>query len=417
MPLLLIGCAFVFTRAPLAWLADHPDAYGPPDTKVTGDAQLYAHWADELAAQERDAYSQIRIEYPPGSLPFLVGPRLWQERGGDYRSGLIALMLLIDVAGLVGTLLLARGGGRLLGAWLWVVALPALGPLSLLRLDLVPAVATLWGLVLLARRGFVGAGAALGFAVLAKLYAALLAPLVWLRSSGRRGLLAGASVVLVLGLLPFARDLPSVWQSVIGYHAARGIQVESNWGLALLVAGALGYPASVSYDFGAFHISAPISATLETVAAAAALVVWVLSTWLGGVSVPRGDPRRLAAAIFALLAGVMVAGTVLSPQFLLWLLAPAAAACALPAARPMRSVLLVVPAAALSQVVYPFLYNDLLAGDAAAVVVLALRNIMLAAAAVGTWVELRSVSSSRLASPLPGGTRRSAVARPPSGVP
>ncbi|HYZ46780.1 MAG TPA: hypothetical protein VE712_03870, partial [Actinomycetota bacterium] len=136
--LLLIGCAFVATRAPLAWLADHPGAYGPPDTKVTGDVELYDHWADALTAGGASAYSEIRIEYPPGSLPFVVAPKLWQEAGGDYRVGLIALMLLMDAAGLAGALFCSRGGGRLLGAWLWLVAIPALGPLSLLRLDLIP---------------------------------------------------------------------------------------------------------------------------------------------------------------------------------------------------------------------------------------------------------------------------------------
>ncbi|CAN5562510.1 hypothetical protein BH24ACT26_BH24ACT26_00520 [soil metagenome] len=375
-----------------AWLADHPEHYGPSDTKVTGDAELYAFWASALVAEGRAPYSGVRIEYPPGALPFIAAPTLWKSHAGSYRTGFIALMVLVDAAGAAGLWTIARRHGTLWGPWLWVLLIPLLGPLAYLRLDLVPAAATIWAVERASARSWFASGGWLGFGALAKLYPALLLPAALIASPRRTRLLAGASIVFLLPLVPLVGSLGDLWDSVIGYHSGRGVQVESTWGLGLLVASKIGYPVAVSYDFGAFHVGAEAAETVELAALIAAGLVLAGGTWLTARLVPRGDAARLAAAMFATLAGTMAVGTVLSPQFLLWLVALGAAAASFKPAPIIVPVLLLLPAAALSQALYPFLYNDLLASHPVPLVLLGLRNLCLAGAALGTWVTLLRTS-------------------------
>ena len=352
---------------------------------MTGDALVYRAWSDAVLDQRLRPYAEVAIEYPPGSLPFVLVPRLSGTGEVAYRDGLIAVMLAVDAIGLAGLIRLARRTGGALGPWLWVVTLPALGPLSLLRLDLVPAVATIWAVALAARGGWWATGASLGLAVLVKLYAALLLPLVWLASPRRRALLAGVAVVVGIGLLPFAGDLPALWESVAGYHARRGIQVESTWGAALLGARALGRPVTVDYSFGAFHASAPGAEALARAAVVLSVVALLVCTWLSRRVIGRGDAGALATAMFATLTILLVTGTVLSPQFLLWSAALAATALSFGSVAPRAPLLLVVLAAALTQAIYPFSYGALLAGEGTALGLLAVRNIVLAVAAAGAW--------------------------------
>ncbi|MFN2490737.1 MAG: glycosyltransferase 87 family protein [Actinomycetota bacterium] len=386
---------FVVTRLLGAWLADHPQTYGAPEVKITGDPERYRFWGGALALEGLAPYSEVRIEYPPAALPFLVAPIPWESGGHSYRTGFIVSMLVVDAAGLAGLVVIARRRGSLLGAWSWVVLIPLLGPIAYVRLDLVPAVATIWAIERTTARSWLGAGAALALGALAKLYPALLVPAAWTGAGDRRRLVAGVAGVVLIALLPLLGTLDALWDSVLGYHSERGIQVESTWGLALLLLAKTGRPVTVAYNFGAFHVAADAAGRLEAFADALSVVALGGGTWLTARLVERGHVARLAAALFATLAGTMVVGTVLSPQFLLWLSALAAAALAFKHPSVGPAILLLAPAAALSQALYPFLYNDLLAGDALPLALLGGRNVALGGAAVGTWLALARRSSAR----------------------
>lgn len=380
--------AFVVTRLVVAWLADHPELYGPHDTKVTGDTDLYASWAAQLAGAERAPYSEVAIEYPPGSLPFIVLPRAWEALGHSYRSGFIASMLAVDAFGFAGCLVVGRRWGSTLGGWAWVALIPLLGPISYVRLDLVPAVATIWAIERASIRSWLGAGGWLGFALVAKLYAGLLAPAAWVVAGRRRSLLWGLGAVTVLPLIPLAGSLPQLWHSVIGYHTQRGIQVESTWGVVLLVASKLGYAISVGYNFGAFHVASGASSALKALSNLASVAAVASGTWLAARRVERDDAGALAVVMFGTLTLVLAAGSVLSPQFLLWAAALGAAAAGCPRFRLGTAITLLATAAALSQILYPFVYNRLLMGDPGAVLVLGVRNLLLLAAGAAALLAL-----------------------------
>jgi hypothetical protein len=379
--------AFAITRFVCSWLADHPDAYAFEGTFAYGDVVRYESWARDLLEGGRAPYSEVAIEYPPGSLPFISAPLRWGS-GVEYRSAFIVTMVLVDAFGLLALVRMAPGA-RFGGAWAWVALVPLVGPLSYLRLDLVPAVATLWALERAAIGSWLAAGSWLGYGAAAKLYPGLLLPAAWL-GSGRRGrLLAGAALLAGVAALPFLGNPAALWDSVLGYHSQRGIQIESTWGAALVAAARFGYPAEIVYDFGAFHIRAGVAQLLEAIS-----VVASIGAVVGGVLLARDTrptaPGPLAGTLVLTLSLLLVTGTVLSPQYLLWLAALVAAWFALDPIAARGVLALVAIAAALTQLVYPVLYTGLLALRAIPLTVLVARNLLLAASAAMAWSALRA---------------------------
>lgn len=383
-----LWAAFVVLHAATAWFADHPQRYLPSSRGVTGDVGVYEAWARILLERDVAAYNGIGIEYPPASLPFFALPSLSPL---PYRSAFVLLMLAVDVLGFVGLLTLARRWGSSAGPWLWVAFVPLLGPVAFARFDLVPAVAAVWAVVAtMAGRDF-GAGAWLGFGAAAKLWPGLLLPHAVALARRRRDVVAGAALLLLAAVLPFALHLPDVFTSVITYHSARGIQIESTWATPVLIAARLGEPAFLVFEYGAAHVRNDWTQAFKLASAALSLAAVGAGTWLAWRHVPPpaapdGASRRaqaLAITGFATLALLLVTGSVLSPQFLLWLGAFGAAATCVPDRRLQRVALVLLPAALLTQLVFPVTYSGLLGAEPLPVALLLLRNLLLIGVAVG----------------------------------
>ena len=89
---------FALTRIPVAWVAMNPPVYEQEGINAGSDVDLYHGWASALVNDGQGAYSDIRIEYPPGSLPFMLIPEI--VPGDDnYLSSFVVMMAVIDVAG------------------------------------------------------------------------------------------------------------------------------------------------------------------------------------------------------------------------------------------------------------------------------------------------------------------------------
>jgi hypothetical protein len=389
--LALVG-AFLLTRSVMVVLAANPPLYPPA---VVSDVLLYRQWGSQVVASSGMPYSEVPIEYPPGVLPFVLVPAWLQHHLRiPFPPSFILLMIAVDGLGLTGLRRLGRRWGSDLGAWLWVVALPLLGPIALLRLDLVPAVATIWCLERAAAGRWTAAGAFLGFGCLAKLYPVFLLPAAIVIAPQRRRLVRGALVVGVLGVVPLAGSIRAMAAHVAGYHADRGVQVESLWGNLLLLADRLGYDAMVQERFGSYEITAGIAGTVKTLSTGLSLAVIGLVVWVARRSRLRGDARYLAATFFATLALLLVTGRVLSPQYLVWLVALAAAAAVHIADR--RTMALLLATILLTHVEFPFRFFDLPSGEPVSLAVLTARNvclITLAFYAVQAWLAASGTQS------------------------
>ena len=379
--ILIVTATFIATRALLVWGAMSPDTYSNYGIVPASDVDTYESWANAIVQDQRAAYSEVRIEYPPGSLPFVLIPE--EVRGShSYLAAFIAMCVLLDAVGLVGLIVLARRWGSSAGPWLWVIALFLLGPVTELRLDLAPAVATIWGLERASARDWTTSGGWFGFAAMAKLYPFLLLPLGFLTARRRVAFTVAALGVAVAVLLPLAPRVGDVVHDVLGYHTKRGIQVESTWGAALFVARHLGSDVDVVFNFGALHFSGHAADVLKPISSALSLLAVGLVTFLVWRRRER-SAALFAESAFVLLALELTLGSVFSPQYLVWLIALGAVVVSRKDTPFRRAALTLVPVATVTAFLFPFLYTDMLAGDATALTLLWLRN--LGVLGVGLW--------------------------------
>jgi hypothetical protein len=396
--LVLLLAAFLATRGAAAWLADHPAAYQGGGS-IIGDVTLYQYWGEQIADHGAAPYRDVSIEYPPGALPFIVGPALVGPF--SYRTVYIALMLLVDAAGMIGLLLIARRWGSLLGPGLWVGLIPLIGPVTYLRLDLVPAVATIWAVERISKASWRGAGAWLGFGAVAKLYPLVLLPPIFVFSSRRKRLAGGALVAVILALLPFAGWGRSLARSVVRYHLERGIEIESLWGAVLLLASKLGLAIRMDFSFESLNVISSLSPSLKLVAGILLLAGVGAATWVAARAAASRQDERLAEIMFATLAIVVALATVLSPQYILWLAAAGAAAACSPTSSVRMPVLLLAPIALLTQAIFPFLFVRLASAEPLALTTLVIRNLLLLV--VAAWALVAVASRDRSEGPAEAG--------------
>jgi hypothetical protein len=370
----------------------------PETFEVLGDIRYYFRNVTALLAG--GGLSGTLREYPAPSVGVFLLPRLVVGgHQGLYEVGFVTLMLAVDGAFCRA---LWRAAGRRpapgVRVWLWFV--PALGPLTFCRLDLVPAVLAGAALLAVARRpawagGLLGAGAAV------KLWPLVLLPALWLHRQHQRRwpLLAGfVLVAATAGVAVAAAAGADRLTSPLTWQADRSLQLESYLALPLLVAGMFS-PHTWHSDytrFLAFEVVGPgVGVLLALATAMSVLAVAVLAVlWLRAALWSRAARRPVPPAA----AGFLAIGTVcllvitdktLSPQYLVWV-------GALLAAMGVSAVdgqtawvnRLMLAAAVLTQIVYPGMYGLLVNINPLAVVIVGARD---AALVWLTWVALRRV--------------------------
>jgi hypothetical protein len=314
------------------------------------DVDHYERWSHILTGEH--AFPNIETwQYPPGAGLLMLLPRPFPFGYGEI---FIGLMLLVDLAGLLLLARLGRRCGNDTGAWAWLLGVPLLGVVPLLRFDLVPTVIAIAALLVIHRRpGWFGALAGLGAAI--KLWPLLLLFGEWDR---RRLLGAGAAATAVAALVLAVSAIAfGGATNFVSHGGDRGLQEEAvatiPWQLGE-IAGGGPYPREVR--FGAWEIAAPAAdgvATLLrllTLAALAAAAVW----WRLRARAIRAGRAQLAEAavsrdfVFTVAMLVVVTSPVLSTQYMLWLLGLGAVVLSAGSTRLRRPAWIVVGAAALS---------------------------------------------------------------------
>jgi hypothetical protein len=374
---------WVATRALMVAEVGFWDAGGPR----LQDVDNYAAWSHHLTAAHALPAGEA-WQYPPGAAFLMLLPRLGL---GTYGESFVALMLLADLLclGLLA-LLGRRAGGGFTGVWVWLLGLPLLGALPLLRFDLVPTAIAIGALVVVHRRPWLfGALAGLGAAIKAWPIALLFGE--WDRRRLLRGSLAAlAAIALVLGTATIAFGDPL---GFLGEQGNRGLQEEAvatiPWQLRELIAGE--GPARAIHH-GAWEIVGSTASTvaglleLATLATLAAAGAW----WARrsrAIRSGRDDLARVAVSldfVFAVVLALIVTSRVLSTQYMIWLLALAAVVLTAGTGRLARPAWLVVGATIVTTSVFGSPATSLA------------RNLALLVATADAWAGMIAMLRGRL---------------------
>ncbi len=372
----------------LAWALLHVGFY---THKQVLDTPIYQRYGNAIARGEVP-YRDFSVEYPPGALPVFALPGLAESGEAQnvtpgFRRTFETLMWICGAAALVAMALALRASRA--PPWrVWVaLAFAALAPLALgsvvlSRFDLWPAAVVAVAVAALAWGRWRLGSALLGLAVAIKLYPVVLVPLAvataWRRGGRRAGLvsLGLTAAVAAIVFLPFVALSPGgIWDSVSG-QLRRPLQIESLGSAVLLGAHqAFGAGVTVVTSHGSQNLAggAPdaLAAVLTVVQVAFLLWIWF--------AYARGR-IGLLQAVAAVLVGFVAFGKVLSPQFLIWLIAIIPL---VPGRRGVQGMVLLAVALVLTQLWFPFRYWDLANDlDATASWLVVARDLVLVALAV-----------------------------------
>jgi hypothetical protein len=179
------------------------------------------------------------------------------------------------------------------------------------------------------------------------------------------GILVAAALLVTV---PLALLAPGGVVSSLQRQIDRPLQIESVGASLLLIAG----DPKVEFRSGSWSLTGTGPAAVGIVSTVVGLTA-LAGIWIVAWRYRRrlGAPALVYAVCIAL---VLVSAKVASPQFLVWL-APLVAVVR--GRSGMSACLLLAGACALTQLVYPVRYEELVAGDALPVILLAARNALL----------------------------------------
>ncbi|HUM13157.1 MAG TPA: hypothetical protein VLT82_19575 [Myxococcaceae bacterium] len=318
---------------------------------AAGDLPVYFEAARAWLAGQTP-YAEVRFEYPPYALLAFAPAALVSSTLREFQVAFGLELLLADVAIRAALLWTARARR---GAWAYApfLAYSTVAQLQAFwlykRFDLLPAGLTLAAVLALSGGVGTGAGAALITGIGMKVYPVVLVPLGLahsVRNGSRQRFLAGAA----LAGAPLAA-LALIWPlfKAVGFHSARGLQVESLWASMLWLlrdwTGVSWVHAAASYE---------VQGGLSPVVLRVALVVWVIGTaaavLLSLRPVDGPGPGAIAERALLPLLALVSLGPVFSPQYVLWIATVAALLV-----EPGRWRIAVAPlaAAVLTRVTYP----------------------------------------------------------------
>ncbi|MFG2769479.1 glycosyltransferase 87 family protein [Streptomyces sp. NPDC048350] len=344
---------------------------------------LYQHWYRQFG-HGTFPVNDVTWQYPPGAGLVIMSPGAlpWLT----YFQAFVALTLLADAA---VTLALARADSSRVthGAWVWVCGLPLLLHIPLARYDVqVTALAVLALLALTSRTpavprlgGMLG-GVLAGLGALVKVW-----PVLALIGTPRGRTTRDAWIAAAATAATLLATLALFFSHSLGFlrqQGSRGVQIESLGGTALALAQWAGaWPGTAQYRYGAFEYVGPYVSSVGRLALLLTVLafVWVLVWRLRARTWTEATPLDAALAAVLLFT---VTSRVISPQYMIWLLG-LAAVCLTSRRTVMRPVaLMLLPAAGLSSLAYPVLYDDVVAGSLPGVAVMVVRNGLLLACAL-----------------------------------
>lgn len=361
----LVAIRIVMVPVALAGSATHVSG-----SLMTGDAGRY----HQIANASGTPYRDFEVEFPPVTLAAIHA-----IDGGNLRATTVRLMWSQVTLDLAIAALVAWGWGRRASLAYLLIGLPfALYPFLYLRLDLVCVALVVAGLAAVRRRHERTGGILIALACFAKIWPLALVPVFLIRRSYRA--LTSFAITAVVGIIAWMLWAgPDALRQVATFRGARGWEIESSIGAVIHLAG----NTPVEYERGAFRIgTVPGAATVALSVTAIALVVtiWIVAAR----QPPRQTTATDATASLAAITAVLLTATIISPQYVSWLLPFAAIA----AAYGKRILAALTAAVVALTVVGATQFFQLVAGDPFPAVLLLARNACLWALLIASLSQL-----------------------------
>ena len=355
----------------IALLAVHAVAFAISATqsaRPAGDFDRYY----EIGSTAGRPYVDYPVEHPIGTLLVFKALARLPGRHGSFGLGVVILDLVADAV-IIGSLLC--GWGIVAATCCAAAILPVLG-LFFNRVDAWSTAAAVLAVAAWRRDRPITLGVALAIGVAFKLWPLVLAPLLVVPWRDRRSVLAlaaFAAVAAVLGGATLWIAGPRGIVQVLTFRGATGWQIESLAGSIIHLTDA----QTLRMESGAWRIGA-INGTASVAMFLAAAPICVWSSWRGA------RLNRIGAGWLAAVSALLLLSALLSAQYVIWL-APAAAIAWVQGEK--RLGVLAAFVILLTQLLWS-IYGRSLAGELPALLLIVLRNVVLAALAVAAITRL-----------------------------
>lgn len=327
-----------------------------PGGPLYQDVDVYHRWST-LIVNGGSLPDEVYWQYPPGAAYVMALPHFSFEA---FQPSFVALMLVVDLIGLLLLIRLARTEERDAGVWIWLLLLPllattaSLGGLPLLRFDLVPTVIAIGALLVIHRRpAWFGVLAGLGAAI--KVWPLFLLFGEWERKRLRRSVLAAVlSVAAIFAITAIVLGNPF---GFLDDQGGRGLQVESVAALPWKLTEAVtGEGQQVEARYGSNEIASGLADSVADALDLAALAVLVAAAlwWrfrerrIREGRLELGDVALSRDFVFAVCLLFVVVSRVLSPQYMIWMVGLCAVVLSSGGTRIARAAWLTVAATVLT---------------------------------------------------------------------
>lgn len=317
-----------------------------------------------------------------------------------YTVGWAILVALVDALAFAVLIGRARSRGRVAAGWFWLAAIVALGPVGLYRLDAITVALVIVGGLWLRGRPW-AAGVLLAIATWIKVWPAAVVAAAVVVVRRRLAVVGAGLLVSVLTLVAvLAAGGAEHAFGFVGDQTTRGLQVEAPISTVYLWGAMLGLPGFFVYysnDMLTFEVTGteidPVIAAMTPVLVAgvgAVVALTAYKTWRGA-----SFARLLPTASLALVLAFIVCNKVGSPQYLCWLLPSVVLGIVIDRRDWRMPAILTLVLCALTQLIYPIVYNDVLTAQPFGVAVLTARNLLLIVLLVWMTVRLCRIPARR----------------------
>ncbi len=368
--------AFLLAHLWIGWLNLHAPGLPLGDVSI-----VYKFWVDQISANGFWVGIQSAWVYPILAIfPMLAAASLGPEW---YSSVWLSMILLLDLIAFALLIGLGRKAKRAAAAWWWIGFLILLGPIAMGRIDAVTVAVAVMGVSLIAVRPWLAA-LLLTIATWVKVWPVALLTAALVAGKNRLGQLAvtvGFSLTVLIVALSFGAG--SNVLSFITQQTNRGLQVEapvsSIW-MWRAFSGAAGNYVYYDREILTWQVTGDGVGLVGSLMTPLMLLALVAVVLLAIFALRRGGRPELvfAALSLALVCCLLAFNKVGSPQFASWLAVPVI--LGLSTRNDEDRGWFTVPAAisaaiaALTQVIYPYLYGWLLSLNPLLLAALTVRN-------------------------------------------